>query len=149
MNPSKTLTIHHLGDQRYASTNPAGQQIVIDMSAEHRIGVGPMDALVSALASCTMYDVVEIMDKRRTPLSAYRVTVEGFRAEGSVPPRYERYVLRHFAQGEGVSMEALEKAAHLSHEKYCTIGASLAAQIDIEVVIEPSGQTAEIGGEDS
>ncbi|UQN09333.1 OsmC family protein [Deinococcus sp. QL22] len=144
MNSSKTLTMHHLGDQRYASTNQTGQQLVIDMSAEHRIGVGPMDALMSALASCTMYDVVEIMEKRRTPLSAYRVTVEGFKAEGSVPPRYERYVLRHVAQGQGISVEALEKAAHLSHEKYCTIGASLAAQIEIEVVIESSEQTTEI-----
>ncbi|MFB9994741.1 hypothetical protein ACFFLM_22550 [Deinococcus oregonensis] len=48
-----------------------------------------------------------------------------------------------------MNLEALEKAAHLSHEKYCTIGASLAAQIDIEVVIEPSGQTAAIQGGDS
>lgn len=136
MTPSKTLTVHHLGSQRYASTNPGGQQIVIDMSPEHRIGVGPMDAVMTALASCTMYDVVEIMNKRRTPLSAYHVTVEGFKAEGSVPPRYERYVLRHVARGEGVTTEALEKAAHLSHEKYCTIGASLAARIDIEVIVE-------------
>lgn len=148
MTPSKTLTVHHLGAHRYASTNPSGQQLVIDMSADYRVGVGPMDALMSALASCTMYDVVEIMNKRRTPLTAYRVVVQGFKAERSVPPRYERYVLRHVVKGAGISVEALEKAVHLSHEKYCTIGASLAAHIDTEVILEslePGVELAEQG----
>ncbi len=132
----KTMTIHHAGQQRYTAHNAAGQQIVIDMTPEHPLGVGPMDAVFAALAACSMSDVVEILRKRRTPAQKYRVELTGFRDGEHQPPRYFRYLLRHVVSGEGITREDVEKAAHLSHEKYCTVGASLNAEVDIEVVLE-------------
>ncbi len=96
-------------------------------------GLGPMEALLAALGSCTAVDVQDIMAKRKTPLSRYKLEIEGTRNEGT-PGRYTSILVRHIASGEGVTPEQLEKAAHLSHEKYCSVASSL--REDIVWVIE-------------
>ena len=131
---NKTLHVTWLGEQRYLGHNPAGQQLMIDNSPV-KTGVSPMDALLGALATCTAVDVVDIMAKKRTPLSTYRIEVEGERAE-THPKRYTRITVRHIASGEGVTAEALAKAAHLSHEKYCSVAASLNSEIRVEASVE-------------
>lgn len=130
----KNLNVTWLGDQRYLGISESGHQLLIDNSAV-KIGVSPMEALLGALATCTAYDVVEIMKKRRTPLSSYRIEVEGERAE-TEPKRYTRITVRHIASGEGITADALEKAAHLSHEKYCSVAASLNSEIVLETRVE-------------
>ena len=130
------MTIDHVGDQRYVSRNAAGSQIIIDMTPEQQLGVGPMDAVFAALAACSMSDIVNILQKRRTPVSKYRVELTGFRDSEASPPRYYRYIMKHVVQGEGITKEDVEKAAHLSHDKYCTVGASLNAEVEMEVEIE-------------
>lgn len=131
---NKTLNVTWLGEQRYLSVNPSGQQLLIDNSPV-KIGVSPMDALLGALATCTAVDVVDIMAKRRTPLATYRIEVEGERAE-THPKRYTRITVRHIGSGEGVSAEALHKAALLSHEKYCSVAASLNSEVHVEARVE-------------
>jgi putative redox protein len=131
---TKTLHVTWLGEQRYLGVSAGGQQLLIDNSAT-RVGVSPMEALLGALATCTAYDVVEIMKKRRTPLSAYHIEVEGARADTD-PKRYTRITVRHIASGEGITAEALDRAAHLSHEKYCSVAASLNSEIVVETRVE-------------
>ncbi|ANE43496.1 OsmC family protein [Deinococcus puniceus] len=126
----KTLNVTWLGEQRYLGVSESGHQLLIDNSPT-KIGVSPMEALLGALATCTAYDVVEIMKKRRTPLSSYRIEVEGERADTD-PKRYTTITVRHIASGEGVTEDALSKAAHLSHEKYCSVAASISSEIVLE-----------------
>ncbi|ABF45564.1 MULTISPECIES: OsmC family protein [Deinococcus] len=130
----KTLKVTWLGEQRYVGVSESGHQILIDNSSV-KIGVSPMEALLGALATCTAYDIVEIMKKRRTPLTAYRIEVEGERADTD-PKRYTTITVRHIASGEGLTEEALSKAAHLSHEKYCSVAASLNSEIRLETRVE-------------
>lgn len=131
----KTLQVTWLGEQRYVGTSASGHQLLIDNSAL-KVGVSPMEALLGALATCTAYDVVEIMQKRRTPLSHYRIEVEGERADTD-PKRYTRITVRHLAAGKGITEEALSKAAHLSHEKYCSVAASLNSEIVVQTALDP------------
>ena len=133
--PKKTLNVTWLGEQRYLGVNESGQQLLIDNSAT-KIGVSPMEALLGALATCTAYDVVEVMKKRRTPLASYRIEVEGTRVDTD-PKRYTHITVRHIAGGEGVTAEALERAVHLSHKKYCSVAASLNSEITVETRVEP------------
>ncbi len=130
----KTMHVTWLGEQRYVAQNETGQQLIIDNS-ELKLGVGPMESLLAALATCTAYDVVEVMKKRKTPLSSYRVEIEGERAEEH-PRRYTTITVRHIAGGAGVTQESLGKAAHLSHEKYCSVAASLNSEIVVEAALE-------------
>ena len=141
----KTLQVTWLGEQRYLGVSESGHQLLIDNSPV-KVGVSPMEALLGALATCTAYDVVEIMKKRRTPLSSYRIEVEGLRAETD-PKRYTHITVRHIAAGAGVSAEALEKAAHLSHEKYCSVAASISSEITVETQVEsPTDSSASPAG---
>jgi putative redox protein len=119
----------------FVAQNPRGDRVTI---TAHKVlptpndppsaGLGPMEALLAALGSCTAVDVQDIMAKRRTPLTRYRLEIEGSRAEGR-PGRYTGILVRHIGSGEGVSAEQLEKAAHLSHEKYCSVASSLREDI--------------------
>ncbi|GHF99575.1 hypothetical protein GCM10017783_09560 [Deinococcus piscis] len=139
MATTKTMKIDWLGEQRYVGRSENGQQLLIDNSA-NKVGVSPMDALLGALGTCTAYDVVGIMAKRKTPLSTYRIEVEGERAD-TTPARYTRITVRHIAGGAGVTLEQLEKAAHLSHEKYCSVAASLNAEIVLDVRLAESSES--------
>ena len=125
---------------RFVARNPRGDRITLE--AHHdaptdadpmSIGLGPMEALLAALGSCSAVDVQDIMQKRRTPLTRYTIELEGTRADG-IPARYTKIVMRHIGSGEGVTAEQLEKAARLSFEKYCSVANSL--REDIEIVIE-------------
>lgn len=125
---------------RFVAHNPRGDRINIE--AHHAdpatndpasVGLGPMETLLAALGGCTAVDVQDIMRKRRTPLVTYRLEIEGERAEGT-PGRYTKITVRHIGSGQGVTAEALEKAARLSHDKYCSVASSL--RQDIAWVIE-------------
>ena len=131
---NKTMHITWLGEQRYAAQNETGQQLIIDNSA-FKVGVGPMESLLAALATCTAYDVVEVMKKRKTPLAHYRVEVVGERAEEH-PRRYTRITVRHLASGAGVTEDSLSRAAHLSHDHYCSVAATLNSEIVVEAALE-------------
>jgi putative redox protein len=128
------MTIQHLGGARYVGRNGAGDQIVID-GEEVALGVRPMEALLAALGTCTAFDVVSILAKRRTPAESYRIELEGERAEEH-PRRYTRIWVRHLVSGEGITSESLERAVGLSHEKYCSVAATLNAEIEYEAVLE-------------
>ncbi|WP_424949969.1 OsmC family protein [Deinococcus sp.] len=136
----KTMHVTWLGEQRYVARNETGQQLIIDNS-ELKLGVSPMESLLAALATCTAYDVVEVMKKRKTPLSHYRIEVEGERAEEH-PRRYTTITVRHIASGAGVTADSLSKAAHLSHEKYCSVAASLNSEVLVEATLEQGAVSA-------
>jgi putative redox protein len=125
---------------RFVAQNPRGDRITLEAhhdvpleSDPASVGLGPMEALLAALGSCTAVDVQDIMKKKRTPLSKYRIELEGVRAE-TTPKRYTKIIMRHIGAGEGVTAEALEKAVRLSFEKYCSVATSL--RQDIEFVLE-------------
>lgn len=129
------MTLHYAGDQRYSGRNEAGDRIVIDGSDDVSLGVRPMEALLASLGSCTAFDVVEILAKRRTPVEGYRIEVSGERADNH-PRRYTRIHVRHVVSGEGITQKSLERAVELSQDKYCSVAASLNADIGYEAVLE-------------
>jgi putative redox protein len=91
---------------------------------------------VVALASCSAIDVVEILQKRRTPASTLRVTVEFSRAP--TPPRRLTDAHLRFTVSTASEQAHVERAVQLSMEKYCSVANSLApdTRLTWEVVIE-------------
>lgn len=132
---SMRMTVIHAGEQRYSGTNGAGDALVIDGSDGVSLGVRPMEALLASLGSCTAFDVVEILAKRRTPVESYRIELSGERAEEH-PRRYTRIHVRHVVSGDGITQKSLQRAVELSHDKYCSVAASLNADIDYETVLQ-------------
>ncbi len=125
---------------KFVAQNPRGDRISLEAhhdspleSDPASVGLGPMEALLAALGSCTAVDVQDIMKKKRTPLSAYRIELEGIRTD-TIPRRYSKIIMRHIGAGEGVTKDNLEKAVKLSFEKYCSVASSL--REDIEFILE-------------
>jgi putative redox protein len=129
------VVVHHLGGARYLGENARGDRTVIDASPDLALGMKPMETLLASLAACSAIDVVSIMEKRKTPLRAYRIELSGRRASEH-PKRFEEIVVHHIASGEGVTEDQLERAAQLSGEKYCSVAASLNARLIIQVTVD-------------
>ncbi|MGI5915399.1 MAG: OsmC family protein [Anaerolineae bacterium] len=109
----------------------SGSAMVLDGAPEYS-GLGsairPMEALLSSLAGCTAMDVISILRKKRQQVTGFYVNVNGYRADEH-PRRYERIELEYVVCGHGVSEEAVARSIELSLTKYCSVTATLNAEI--------------------
>jgi putative redox protein len=105
-----------------------GPKVRIDGDA--RTGPSPFDMLLAAVAACAATDVVQIMEKQRTPLQALSVRVEAQRV-ASIPRRLAAAVLHFTLQGAGITQEKAARAIELSVTKYCSVGSSLIADAPV------------------
>jgi putative redox protein len=79
--PDNLVHIAWAGEHRFDAGRPGGPQVRIDASAE--TGPSPVDAVLIGLGSCTSVDVVDILAKRRTPVTAFNIEVQAERRETS------------------------------------------------------------------
>ena len=90
----------------------------------------PVDALLGAIASCASVDVVTILEKQRTPVQALAVRVQANRVDSI--PRHLASVNLHFTiRAPGSTLEKANRAIELSVNKYCSVRASLGAEIPV------------------
>jgi len=132
---TKTIVLHQICGHRFIGQNETGDHIPVD-GDQPAIGPKPTDLLLAALGSCTAYDVIDIMIKKRQPLTRYRIEVTGTQAE-THPRRFTHITVTHYGSGPNVTEAALTRAAELSHTCYCAVAASLNAEITIQTVVEP------------
>jgi putative redox protein len=99
-----------------------------------RIGAGnapgPVETLLGALAACTCYDVLDILDKRRTPPTAMRVETIGERAN-AVPARVVAADMVYHIDGDAIGAEHAVRAVQLAVDKYCSVKMSLDPAIPV------------------
>jgi putative redox protein len=108
------------GERRFDLTGAGGGTVTIGGG----VGPGPVETLLGALAACTCYDVLDILDKRRTPPTGIRVETRGDRA-AAVPARLENASLVYHIEGADIAPEHAVRAVQLSVEKYCSVKNSL------------------------
>lgn len=132
---TKTVVLHQIGGHRFVGQNETGDRILVD-GDQPAIGPRPTDLLLAALGSCTAYDVVDIMAKKRQPLARYRIEITGTQAD-THPRRFTHITVTHYGAGPAVTETALARAADLSHTRYCAVAASLNTEITVQTVVEP------------
>ncbi|MGH7623306.1 MAG: OsmC family protein, partial [Gemmatimonadaceae bacterium] len=91
--------------------------------------------LLSALATCSAMDVVEILKKKRTPLASLEIEVIGSRVN-AVPAPLEAVLLKFRITGEGIDRDAALHAIELSVNKYCSVRDSLDPKIPVTWELE-------------
>jgi putative redox protein len=133
------VRVEHLGERRFQASNEAGLALELD-GGDPAQDLKPMEILLAALGGCTGIDVVDIMRKKRAPLARYRIELEGVRAEDH-PRRFLTITVRHIGSGPEVTEAAFQRAVELSHDRYCSVSASLSAEVRAEVRIEPWNST--------
>ncbi|HEX8320613.1 OsmC family protein [Longimicrobium sp.] len=124
------------GGMRYRGGRAGGATLTVDGDAQ--AAPSPVDALVIALASCSAIDVVDYLEKRRTPASSLSVSVRFSRAPN--PPRRLTEAVLTYRLASDSPREHVERAVQLSFEKYCSVAGSLApdTRLDYEIELSPA-----------
>lgn len=128
--PPARVEVSWKGEHRFDGKRQ-GDFPSIRIDASGRTGPSPVDTLLLAIASCTGVDVVDILEKRRTPVSSLDVDVTGERFSG-VPSRITRIVMTYRVNGDGVERVHAERAIELAITKYCSVKDSLRQDIPVE-----------------
>lgn len=139
--PAQTTTkpslihVQWVGDHQFETGRPGGPTAHLD--GDGKTGQSPPEALLSALATCISYDVVDILAKQKTPLKSLEIDVVGERVN-TVPRRYRHITLNFRMSGEGIEKEKALRAIELSANKYCSVRDSLRADMQIDWAVQIS-----------
>ena len=88
-------------------------------------GVRPMELVLMALGSCSVFDLSTILKKQRQTIEDIQVEVEGTRRE-EIPNIFTQIHITFTLQGD-IDEEKAQKAAELAVKKYCSVHDMLAA----------------------
>ena len=95
----------------------------------------PMETVLAGTAGCTAYDVVLILKRGRHDVSGCQVKVTSERAPTD-PKVFTKIHLHFSVSGKGLAQAAVERAIHLSHEKYCSATIMLGKSAEITTSFE-------------
>jgi putative redox protein len=119
---------------------PDGRSHLID--GDSKVAPGPVETLLSAILTCSGVDVVDILAKRRTPAERFESAITVHR-RAEHPRRIMRMEIEFRIDGPGIEAEQAERAIELAFEKYCTVAASLGADIIAQSRLILNGQASE------
>ncbi|MFN2113451.1 MAG: OsmC family protein [Anaerolineales bacterium] len=123
---TKQVKLEWLRSRMFVGTDHLGKSIAIGYDREsdpEGKAVNPSDLLLLSAASCSAYDVVQILEKAKQPLESLQVEVQAEQSQEAPYP----YVSLHFnyiIKG-AVDPERIQRAMQLSEDKYCSVLATL------------------------
>jgi len=115
-----------------------GKTLRIDGNPDHATstGVRPKALILSSLAGCTAIDVIDLLKKMRVEFSEFKIRVEGELTEEH-PKTYRTVHLVYTVKLQNAAdKDKMEKAVHLSQEKYCGVTAMVRKFAELKVKIE-------------
>jgi putative redox protein len=116
-----------------------GHSIIMDTDATgggHNEGPRPKILLLAGLGGCTGMDVVSILAKMKIVPEKFWMEISA-ELSNEHPKVFNQIKLVYFFKGENLEYNKLEKAVHLSKERYCAVSAMLSktAEMNIEIKI--------------
>ncbi len=117
------------GGNRFVSTDSTGHSVVMS-KPEENTGMKPSELILSALAGCASVDVVDIMAKKRTPLSHLEVQLSA-EQDADPPWTFRKIYMKFILKGEGLNEKTVQQAIDLSEKKYCSVAATLRGKAEI------------------
>ena len=125
-----TATVKWVDALQFVGTDEGGHSVVLS-GDDRQAGVRPSEMLLVALASCSAVDVVDIMKKKRKPLTKLEIVIHGER-DPEPPWPYRKIEVTYQVQGKGLTEKAVAQAIELSTEKYCSVAATVRGVADIQ-----------------
>jgi putative redox protein len=127
------LTLQWVKDLQFVAQDDQGHGMVVESSKEGpAAGFSPMQLILLAAAGCMAMDVVSILRKKKLPVKAFRVLMDGERA-AEHPKRFTGMSFIYEVTGD-VPKAAVDEAIKLSEEKYCSVSATI--QHGVKMTIE-------------
>ncbi len=121
------------GNVSFLAESGSGHSVLMDGAPEaggQNLGPRPMEMLLMGLGGCTAFDVVMILKKARQDITDCVVEIVAQRA--TTDPKIFTHIHLHFIiTGHNVRTQQVERAIHLSAEKYCSASMMLKQTVDI------------------
>ncbi len=118
-------SVKWLEGKRFVGVDSTHHGIVISGTGEDGlIGAKPSELMLLALGSCTAYDVVGILQKKRQKLTGLEVCVTA-EQDPEPPWPFLKFHLHYIVKGHDLSEKAVADAISISDEKYCSVSATL------------------------
>lgn len=127
-------TVKWVSGKQFIGIDSTRHSVVLS-TPDEGIGIKPSELLLIAVASCTAVDVVEILAKKRMPLSFLEISCSG-EQDRDPPWTFRRIHLRFILGGKGLTEKAAAQAIQLSEEKYCSVAATIRATAEITTEFE-------------
>ena len=122
------------GEMRFVAANETAAKVTLDTGIAYG-GSGkhptPMEMVLMALGACTGMDIASILKKMRVDLRKFEIEVDAARRKEH-PTYFEEITMTYVVSGDGATEEKIRKAADLSNEKYCSVGAMLREKAKIK-----------------
>ena len=134
---AKTVHVTWVQKRQFVGTDQSKHSVVMSsQDKENGTGMSPSQLLLVALAGCTGYDVVDILQKKRQHLTGLEVVVTG-EQDADPPWTYRKIHVHYVVRGKDLREKAVRDAIELSEEKYCSVAATVrgVAQITQEYTI--------------
>ena len=117
----------------FIAESGSGHALVMDGAPEgggRNLGPRPMEVVLLGTGGCTAYDVVHILRKSRAPVTDCVVEIDAERAEED-PKVFTKIHFHFIVTGNGLKPAQVERAVHLTAEKYCSASIMLGKTADI------------------
>ncbi len=120
-------TIKWVDGMTFLAETGTGHVVAMDGAPEaggRNLAPRPMEMMLAGAGGCTAFDVVLILKRGRQDVRGCEVKLSGERAEAD-PKVFTRITFHYTVRGKGLKAEAVERAIHLSAEKYCSASVML------------------------
>jgi putative redox protein len=124
-----TATVKWISGKQFVGIDSTCHSVVLS-TPDEGIGIKPSELLLIAVASCSAVDVVEILTKKRMPLSFMEISSSG-EQDTEAPWTFRKIHLHYRLAGKGLTEKAAAQAIQLSEEKYCSVAATVRATAEI------------------
>ena len=132
------VSVRWLEKLQFVGTDSSKHSVVLSsQDDENGVGMKPSELMLVALGGCSAYDVVNILTKKRKKLTGLEVSVSAEQLPDP-PWTFVKIHMSYRLRGRDLTEKAVQDAIKLSKDKYCSVGATLAARAEItyDYVIE-------------
>jgi len=124
-----SANVRWVSGKQFIGTDSTKHSVVIS-TPDEGVGMKPSDLLLVALAACTAVDVVDILAKKRTPLSSLEIQTSAVQ-DSDAPWTFRKFHLNYLVKGKNLTEKSVKQVIELAEEKYCSVAATVRATAEI------------------
>ena len=142
-----TVTWQPAMDRFEAGGTHAGQRVIVNAPHDGPpTGFSASELLLASAGSCSAWDVIDILRKKRQAVRAIEVEVRGEQAP-QYPKAFVDVTLVYRVSGDRLDRAAVERAVQLSADRYCPVIATIRGVARVSTHIEPMDTSSDPGRE--
>jgi putative redox protein len=127
------VEIEKIDGLKLKGKDDSGHEIIIDTKKEfggYDSAPSPMKLLLFSLGSCTLMDVISLLDKMKVDYDDIKIKVSGERRDEH-PKIFKNIKIKYTIYGKDPDESKIKKSIDLSIEKYCSVHVMLKKSTEI------------------